>query len=622
MKRILFSTIIIFLTISILTYATDGDPTPFGNSTTDTAWIGGSNGIVNLTGTAYANEFSGPLNWTYLQNYPDACGAGDYVTTIGDTLTCTTPTDTTYTAEEDLIYLDGTEFKSNETVLNESIESFGYATSADIIAFGYYNSTDFVITDYFTKTEITNFGYYNSSDFSISDYFTSSEVLAFNYYNSTDFSISDYVTSSTLDGYNYWNDTYATFNKTYADTLYYDLGNSFGYYNVTTAPTYVNDTFSANYSTYLTLFNWNKTYADTLYADISVVTDNSSWNQTFADTLYADISVTGDVTKVNTPANDQIGVWTGDGTIEGVSTFTYDAVNGISIDSGNADSASDAGLFNGIINNNVGAGVNSGIFITNNNAQGYNWASTNYPSGTGVHIVQAGASGTALSIYGANNVNTAALAHLMISDTQSGVSKLLSIDIGAANQAIEGIQITGDSANSAAIAFHSDMQTGFGGDFFQAEINNVEKFAIDKDGQVTTGMWNSTDIGVAYGGTGASTLTNHGVLVGSGTGAITALTVGTNGQILIGSTDSDPVFATLTAGDSLTATIGAGTLELDVDDDFLKNSGGDTGAGNYVFEDNLTVENIFLEVDSTNHRIYDNATCVIIKGDTSTLTIC
>lgn len=37
----------------------------------------------------------------------------------------------------------------------------------------------------------------------------------------------------------------------------------------------------------------------------------------------------GDVTKVGTPANDQIGVWTGDGTIEGQSTFKYSSTTGI-----------------------------------------------------------------------------------------------------------------------------------------------------------------------------------------------------------------------------------------------------------------------------------------------------
>lgn len=33
----------------------------------------------------------------------------------------------------------------------------------------------------------------------------------------------------------------------------------------------------------------------------------------------------GDVTKVGTPANDQVGVWTGDGTIEGTAALTFDA---------------------------------------------------------------------------------------------------------------------------------------------------------------------------------------------------------------------------------------------------------------------------------------------------------
>ena len=35
----------------------------------------------------------------------------------------------------------------------------------------------------------------------------------------------------------------------------------------------------------------------------------------------------GDVTKVGTPANNQMAVWTGDGTLEGTSDFTYDGTN-------------------------------------------------------------------------------------------------------------------------------------------------------------------------------------------------------------------------------------------------------------------------------------------------------
>lgn len=75
----------------------------------------------------------------------------------------------------------------------------------------------------------------------------------------------------------------------------------------------------------------------------------------------------------------------------------------------------------------------------------------------------------------------------------------------------------------------------------------------------------TNDLAVANGGTGASSLTDNAVLIGSGTGAITALGVGTNGQILIGSTSADPTFATLTCDANLTCTTGAGTLEIDLD---------------------------------------------------------
>lgn len=58
-------------------------------------------------------------------------------------------------------------------------------------------------------------------------------------------------------------------------------------------------------------------------------------------------------------------------------------------------------------------------------------------------------------------------------------------------------------------------------------------------------------------------LTNHAVLVGAGTTTITKLGVGTNGQVLLGSTAADPVFATLTSSDSsISFTTGAGTLSL------------------------------------------------------------
>jgi len=81
----------------------------------------------------------------------------------------------------------------------------------------------------------------------------------------------------------------------------------------------------------------------------------------------------------------------------------------------------------------------------------------------------------------------------------------------------------------------------------QAELNSL---ALD------------TALTVANGGTGASTLTDGGVLLGSGTGAITATSVLTNGQLIIGDGTGDPTVSTLTAGTGVTITNGAGSIEI------------------------------------------------------------
>lgn len=64
---------------------------------------------------------------------------------------------------------------------------------------------------------------------------------------------------------------------------------------------------------------------------------------------------------------------------------------------------------------------------------------------------------------------------------------------------------------------------------------------------------------VSLGGSGRSSLTNHAVLVGAATSGVTQLTVGTNGQLLIGQTAADPAFTTV-SGDATVAASGALTL--------------------------------------------------------------
>jgi hypothetical protein len=75
-------------------------------------------------------------------------------------------------------------------------------------------------------------------------------------------------------------------------------------------------------------------------------------------------------------------------------------------------------------------------------------------------------------------------------------------------------------------------------------------------GTVATGVWQGTDVGVAYGGTGVSTFTDGGVLLGSGASAITAMAVLTDGQMIVGDGTGDPVAE---SGATLRTSIGVGT---------------------------------------------------------------
>jgi hypothetical protein len=80
---------------------------------------------------------------------------------------------------------------------------------------------------------------------------------------------------------------------------------------------------------------------------------------------------------------------------------------------------------------------------------------------------------------------------------------------------------------------------------------NISRATIT--GGVITGI---TDLAVADGGTGVSTLTDGGVLLGSGTGAITAMSVLADSEMIVGDGTSDPVAE---SGATLRTSIGVGT---------------------------------------------------------------
>jgi hypothetical protein len=81
----------------------------------------------------------------------------------------------------------------------------------------------------------------------------------------------------------------------------------------------------------------------------------------------------------------------------------------------------------------------------------------------------------------------------------------------------------------------------------QASITSAAN--LDTVGTITTGIWQATDVGVEHGGTGVSSFTDAGVLIGNGTGAVQATSAGTAGQVLTSNgTGVDPTFQDAASG--------------------------------------------------------------------------
>lgn len=77
--------------------------------------------------------------------------------------------------------------------------------------------------------------------------------------------------------------------------------------------------------------------------------------------------------------------------------------------------------------------------------------------------------------------------------------------------------------------------------------------------------WSGTDLAVADGGTGASTLTNHGVLLGQGASAVAATGAGTAGHVLTSNgASADPTFQAAAAGMTLIASVATSSTAADI----------------------------------------------------------
>jgi fibronectin-binding autotransporter adhesin len=167
---------------------------------------------------------------------------------------------------------------------------------------------------------------------------------------------------------------------------------------------------------------------------------------------------------------------------------------------------------------------------------------------TGKLVVSNGGTGQAtLTNHGVLvGAGTTAITQLAVGTTGQVLTGVTGADPVWASPAASSITITGDSGG------------GLTGNSFTFTGGTT---GLTFSGAGTTETLIGTLV-VSNGGTGRTTLTNHGLLVGAGTSAITQLADATNGQLPIGSTGADPVLATLTAGTGITITNGAGTISI------------------------------------------------------------
>lgn len=98
-------------------------------------------------------------------------------------------------------------FNNDLNIGNWTLDKPSYLTATQILGFGYYNITSFDINNYYLKSN--PFGFYNSTTLQNLSQLTDN-LGNRGYTNLLNFT----------NGANYWNNTYATFNKTYANTLY------------------------------------------------------------------------------------------------------------------------------------------------------------------------------------------------------------------------------------------------------------------------------------------------------------------------------------------------------------------------------------------------------------------
>ena len=309
--------------------------------------------------------------------------------------------------------------------------------------------------------------------------------------------------------------------------------------------------------------------------------------QARAGGAWIDLGLTGNVDLPGTPLNNQVAVWVDGNTIEGDANLTWNStvfnITGALTVSGTVTFTTDLAIAHGgtagstasAARTNLGLTIGTnvqawdaqlddiaGLAVTDGNlivGNGTNWIAesgailrTSLGLGTGSAVAFASLTLTTdLAVaQGGTGASTAAAA-------RTNLGLVISTDVQAWDAQL-------DDLAGLAVA-DSNFIVGNGTNWIVETGATVRtSLGLGSSSAVSFGSLTlTTDLAVAQGGTGVSSFTNGGILLGSGSGAITALGVAANGQIPIGDGAGDPVLAViLGTSNEVEITNGAGSIQI------------------------------------------------------------
>ena len=267
-------------------------------------------------------------------------------------------------------------------------------------------------------------------------------------------------------------------------------------------------------------------------------------NKAYADSIASGINFHQAVrlaTAAALPANTYNNGSSGVG-----ATLTANANGALSVDSVAAV------VGNRILVKNEAAQANNGVYTVTQVGDGSTpyilTRATDFDSaGSGVNQIDAG--DFFLVTAGSTQANTSWVQQTPLPITV-GTTAIVFTQFGASTTYSAGTGLT------LAGTVFSITNTGVSASTY-GSASSVPVLAINAQGQVTSASSTSIAIAasqitsgtvsVAQGGTGATTLTANGVLLGNGTSAISATAVGSTGQVLVGNTGAAPSWTSLSS---------------------------------------------------------------------------